>query len=160
MIHPVMQLFQVVIFISHYDSSCWFLSHSSFFKGEGRCLFFKKRGDALHHEIGHWSLLPHSASLLWFISILGSRIFTDSILFYASSPYWFITLFLLMKTGGGFFFKTNRGQKRIHLLLLPFMTHFHDADGDSGSSLSFSSQELHHYSDSFYINFFLIHSFF
>lgn len=58
-----------------------------------------------------------------------------------------------MKTGDGFFFKTNRGQKRIHLLLLPFMTHFYDADGDGGSSLSFSSQELHHYSDSFLYQF-------
>lgn len=28
-----------------------------------------------------------------------------------SSPCWFITLFLLMKTGGGFFFKINRFRK-------------------------------------------------
>ena len=134
-----MRLFQAVIFISYHDSSYWFLLYSSFFKGEGRCLFLRKR-DALHHEIGHWSLLPHGASLLWFIPILGSRILTDSILFFMhSSPCWFITLFLLMKTEGGFFFKTNRGQKRIHLLLLPFVTHFYDADGDGGSSLSFSS---------------------
>lgn len=145
-----MQLFQVVIFISHYDSSCWFLSHSSFFKGDGRCLFFKKKGDALHHEIGHWSLLPHDASLLWFILILGSRIITDSILFFThSSSYWFIVLFLSTETRAAFSLKQTGDWKWTHLLLLPFMTHFYDADGNGGSSLSFNPQELHHYSDAF-----------
>lgn len=51
--------------------------------------------------------------------------------------------------GAAFSLKQTGDWKRTHLLLLPFMTHFYDADGDGGSSLSFNPQELHHYSDAF-----------
>lgn len=57
--------------------------------------------------------------------------------------------FSFNRNNGGFSLKQTGDWKRTHLLLLPFMTHFYDADGDGGSSLSFNTQELHHYSDAF-----------
>ena len=57
--------------------------------------------------------------------------------------------FSFNRNNGGFSLKQTGDWKRTHLLLLPFMTHLYDADGDGGSSLSFNPQELHHYSDAF-----------
>ena len=149
MIHPVMQLFQVVIFISHYDSSCWFLSHSSFFKGEGAVFILKKR-----ECIASWDRVLITAAA-WCIIIMihfNSRQQNHHgfySFFTHSSSYWFIVLFLSTETRAAFSLKQTGDWKWTHLLLLPFMTHFYDADGDGGSSLSFNPQELHHYSDAF-----------
>lgn len=104
-----MQLFQVVIFISHYDSSCWFLSHSSFFKGEGRCLFFKKRGMhcIMRSGIDHCCrIVHHYCGSFQFSAAESLRIL-----------FFFYTLIILLihcpfsfnRNKGGFFFKTNRG---------------------------------------------------
>lgn len=104
-----MQLFQVVIFISHYDSSCWFLSHSSFFKGEGAVFILKKKGC-----IASWDRVLITAAA-WCIIIMihfNSR---------QQNPYGFYSFFYALiillihypfsfnRNKGGFFFKTNRG---------------------------------------------------
>lgn len=94
-----MQLFQVVIFISHYDSSCWFLSHPSFFKGEGAVFILKKKGMhcIMRSGIDHCCRMMHH----YYDSFQFSAAESLRILFFFthSSPCWFITLFLLMKTG-------------------------------------------------------------
>ena len=145
-----MQLFQVVIFISHYDSSCWFLSHSSFFKGEGAVFIFKKKGMhcIMRSGIDHCCRMMHH----YYDSFQFSAAESLRILFFFfmhSSSYWFIVLFLSTETRAAFSLKQTGDWKWTHLLLLPFMTHLYDADGDGGSSLSFNPQELHHYSDAF-----------
>ena len=68
------------------------------------------------------------------------------------NPYGFYSFFyalIILLIHYPFSLKQTGDWKWTHLLLLPFMTHFYDADGDGGSSLSFNPQELHHYSDAF-----------
>lgn len=104
-----MQLFQVVIFISHYDSSCWFLSHSSFFKGEGAVFILKKR-----ECIASWDRVLITAAAWCIIIMIHFNSRQQNHHGFYSFFYALIILlihcpFSFNRNKGGFFFKTNRG---------------------------------------------------